>query len=201
MSREAGKSHDKSLGTRRAPMKSFVKYFLRGLLVIVPITITAYVIYVVFVKVDRLLRIPIPGVGFILTILFVVLVGYLAGNIIMRKFLEVMEALFIKVPFVKIVYSSIKDLLSAFVGEKRSFDRPVVVSPFPGSGLKITGFVTRDSLESFGLSDHVSVYFPQSYNFAGNIFIVPREQVRPLDIESADIMAFIVSGGVSGHGV
>ncbi len=181
-------------------MKRFVKYFLRGLLVIVPITITVYVVYVVFVKVDRLLGIPVPGVGFILTVLFVVLVGYMAGNIVMKKFLEVADALFTKVPFVKIVYSSIKDLLSAFVGEKKSFDRPVVVSPFPGSPLKITGFVTRESLESFGLSDHVSVYFPQSYNFAGNVFVIPREQVRPLDVESADVMAFIVSGGVSGGG-
>lgn len=180
-------------------MKNFVKYFFRGLLVVVPVAITVYVVYLIFVKVDRLLGIPVPGLGFLLTILSVSLIGYLAGNFVMRKLLGVIEGIFVRVPFVKIVYSSIKDLLGAFVGEKKSFDRPVVVTLFPGGGAKVTGFITRESLDSFGFADHVAVYFPQSYNFAGNVFLMPANQVTPLEVDSADVMAFIVSGGVSGN--
>lgn len=180
-------------------MRNFVKYFLRGLLVIVPVAITVYVVYLIFVKVDSLMGLPVPGLGFLLTILSVALIGYLAGNFFMRKLLGFMEGIFVKVPFVKIVYTSIKDLLSAFVGEKKSFDRPVLVTLFPGSGTMVTGFITRESLDSFGLEAHVAVYLPQSYNFAGNVLLFPREQVTPLKIDSADVMAFIVSGGVSGY--
>jgi uncharacterized membrane protein len=110
----------------------------------------------------------------------------------------VMERMLIKAPFVKLLYTSLKDLIAAFMGEKRRFDQPVLVSLSPGGYAEAVGFVTRTDLEFLGLLDHVAVYFPQSYNFAGNLLMFPKGQVHPLDAESADVMAFIVSGGVSG---
>jgi uncharacterized membrane protein len=92
-------------------------------------------------------------------------------------------------------------LINAFVGDKKRFDRPVAVALMPGASTKALGFVTRDTLGHLEMTGHVAVYFPQSYNFAGNVLLVPREQVETLDVGSADIMAFIVSGGISGLGV
>jgi uncharacterized membrane protein len=95
------------------------------------------------------------------------------------------------------IYTSVKDLIGAFVGDKKSFDKPVLVTISPSSNIQVIGFITRESLENIGFSDKVGVYLPQSYNFAGNLLVVPREQVTPLDVDSGDIMAFIVSGGVT----
>ncbi len=95
------------------------------------------------------------------------------------------------------IYTSIKDLIGAFVGDKKSFNKPVLVTLSPVSNIHVIGFLTRESLDNLGLSESVAVYLPQSYNFAGNLIVVPREQVTPLAVESGDIMAFIVSGGVA----
>jgi uncharacterized membrane protein len=98
-------------------------------------------------------------------------------------------------PLVKVLYNSIKDLIGAFVGDKKNFDKPVMVSLVPGSPARVLGFLTREHL-SFA-DEYVAVYFPQSYNFAGNVVLCRREQITPLDVPSSDLMAFIVSGGVT----
>jgi uncharacterized membrane protein len=102
-----------------------------------------------------------------------------------------------RLPLVKLLYGSMRDLVNAFVGEKKSFDRPVAVTLLAGSGLRALGFVTKDAL-SLGSEELCAVYFPQSYNFAGNLLLVPRAQVEPLGVSGSDLMAFVVSGGVSG---
>ena len=107
--------------------------------------------------------------------------------------------IFNKVPLVKMLYSAIKDLVEAFAGEKKKFDKPVLVTLGTSSYAKIVGFMTRENLDNLGLEDHVAVYLPQSYNFAGNVLIFPKEAVKPLDIESSELMTFIVSGGVAGE--
>jgi uncharacterized membrane protein len=125
----------------------------------------------------------------------------LTSNVVGRSVFETGERALGKVPLVKLVYSSIKDLIGAFVGDRKSFNRPVSVRPFPESSVRMLGFVTRDSLLALDLPDHVAVYLPQSYNFAGSVFLVPRTLVEPLDVASSELMTFIVSGGVSGFGV
>ena len=95
------------------------------------------------------------------------------------------------------LYSALKDMIEAFAGDKKSFDKPVLVTVSPESNIQVIGFVTKDNLENLGLSDKVAVYLPQSYNFAGNLLVVPKEQVTALSVDSGDIMAFIVSGGVT----
>nr|WP_241254499.1 DUF502 domain-containing protein [Brevibacillus sp. SYP-B805] len=173
------------------------------MLFVIPLAVTLYVLYKVFVTVDGLLRpyLPgpgIPGLGFVLTLVIITLVGILASNVLTRGLLSLVDRLFEKMPFVKLIYSSLKDLIGAFVGDKKSFDKPVLVRLAPDSEAKAIGFITRESLDAFGLADHVAVYFPQSYNFAGNLLIFPRTQVEPLEADSADVMAFLISGGVSG---
>ena len=180
-------------------MNRMVKYFFEGLLILVPIAATVYIIYFIFTTVDGWLKMPVPGVGFLITIGFITLIGFLASNIFTRRLLRYIESIFTKPPVVKLVYISIKDLIGAFVGDKKSFDQPVVVTLMPGSNTKVIGFITKEDLTSFGLSDHVAVYVPQAYNFAGNLLIFARDQVKPLQADSAEVMAFIVSGGVSGN--
>jgi uncharacterized membrane protein len=179
-------------------MSRLLGYFLRGLVFVVPIALTLYVGWWIFHAIDSWLGLPVPGVGFVLTILLITLVGFLASGVITRTLLGAVERVFTRLPFVRLLYSSTKDLLEAFVGEKRRFDRPVLVALVPGGSTKIVGFVTRSSLEQLGLADHVAVYLPQSYNFAGNVLVVPATQVEPLVAESSDVMAFVVSGGVTG---
>ena len=102
-----------------------------------------------------------------------------------------------RLPFVKMIYTAVRDLMNAFVGDKKSFNKPVLVTLSPGNNIHLIGFLTRESLENIGYADKVAVYLPQAYNFAGNLIIVSKEQVTPLSIESGDIMAFIISGGVA----
>jgi uncharacterized membrane protein len=180
-------------------MKKIARYFLEGLLYLVPVVITVYVSYLILVKIDRLLRIPIPGVGLITTLALITLVGFLASNFLTRKLLSWIDLIFNRLPLVKLLYSSIKDLINAFVGDKKSFDKPVLVSLTADASISALGFITRATLENFGLEDMVAVYLPQSYNFAGNLLVVHKERVTPLDAGSSDVMALIVSGGVSGR--
>lgn len=178
-------------------MTRALNYFLKGLVFLAPLALTVYVCVRVFRTIDGWLGIPIPGVGFVVTVLLITLFGFLASNLLTRSVFAVVEGLLDRLPFVRLLYSSTKDLLNAFVGEQRRFDKPVMVTPFPGGSARALGFVTQQSLERLGLVDHVTVYLPQSYNFAGSLLIFPARDVAPLDAESSDVMAFIVSGGVT----
>lgn len=194
-------------------MQKLFTNFLKGILILGPLFVTVYVIWIVFVKIDGLLRIPIPGVGFALTILFIVVVGFLASNILFEKVFNYLEKVVTRLPVVKLLYFSIKDFINAFVGEKKSFTRPVMITIGPGvlgvqaagaggssqgADMKLLGFVTSEAIELPGTEDRVAVYLPQSYNFGGLLVLVPRDSVTPLaTADSAKIMAFIVSGGVS----
>jgi uncharacterized membrane protein len=92
----------------------------------------------------------------------------------------------------------VKDLLAAFVGDKKKFDRPVLVRINKENQLHRVGFITQQDLSDLGLKDMVVVYFPQSYAVAGDHFVVPRENVQPLNVSGPIAMKFIISGGVSG---
>jgi uncharacterized membrane protein len=179
-------------------MNFLVKNFLRGLAIVVPAVVTVYVLYFTFVSIDRLLGLPWPGAGFALTLAFIVLIGFLASNIFTRKIFQLLERLFVRAPLVKIIYSSLKDLTEAFVGDRKKFNQPVVVRLGAAAEVYALGFLTREDLAALSMPGHVSVYFPQSYNFAGQLVIVPSQNVKPLEIDSSKAMAFIVSGGVSG---
>lgn len=182
-------------------MKPVLGYFWRGCLVLAPVGITLYIAWVVFTTVDRLLPVGVPGLGFVLTIGIITLVGFLTSNVVGKAVVRETERWLEKVPLLKLVYGSIRDLIGAFVGDKKRFDRPVAVSVDPGGHLKALGFVTRESVAELDLPGHVAVYFPQSYNFAGNVLMVASRQIQRLEASSADVMTFIVSGGVSGFGI
>ena len=176
-------------------MNWLLKNFLRGLVIVVPIAVTIYLLVQAFVSLDRILKLTTPGLGIAVLLGATILIGALAGNFVGRRLFAVMERLFTRAPIVRIVYAAIKDLLEAFVGNKRRFDRPVAVSVT--DDIRTFGFITRDDLGELGLPGDVAVYVPFSYTWDGCLLVVPRERVRALDADSASIMALVVSGGVS----
>jgi len=182
-------------------MKKLVDYFIKGLLIFVPMALTVFLIVWAFTSLDAgfgaLFGIESHGVGLLLTVALIVVIGFIASNFLGRRLFALIEKVFTGLPLIKLLYSAVKDMIEAFAGEKKSFDKPVIAMIAPGGAAKVVGFVTQESLENLGLSDHVAVYVPQSYNFAGNVLLFPKEAVKPLSIESSQAMAFIVSGGVS----
>lgn len=159
--------------------------------------ITAYICVVVFNTIDGWLGLPIPGAGFAVTLGLITLFGFLASGFITRSLISALDDLLERLPFVRLLYSSTRDLVNAFVGEKRRFDKPVVVDLFPGGNARALGFVTQDALLALNMPGHVSVYMPHSYNFSGQMYLFPTAAVTRIDANSSDMMAFIVSGGVT----
>lgn len=176
--------------------RRILTYFFRGLLFVVPIALTIYVITLFIQFLDGILPIPVPGLGILIMLVFVTFVGFLASIFITKPLFEIFERWVFKIPLINILYTSIKDLMSAFVGDKKKFNTPVIVKL--SESVSRLGFITQDNLSSLEEEHLVAIYFPHSYNFSGNLFLVPRENVRILkNVRSTDVMKFIVSGGVS----
>lgn len=178
-------------------MKRLATFFLRGLVLTVPIAVTAAVVWITLRTIDGWLGLPIPGAGLLITLAGITLIGVLGTNFLWTEFMEWLDRALDRLPFVRILYNATKDLLNAFVGEKRRFDAPVLVALSADGAVRTFGFITQRSLEKLGLSDDVAVYFPQSYNFAGQLVVVPASRVTRLEALSSDVLAFIVSGGVT----
>lgn len=185
-------------------MKTLFNYFLRGLIFVFPLAATLFIILTAIRWSNETfndllfewLNVDIPGLGIITVFLGVALIGYLFSKAFTRPLIHYFERFLQRVPLVKIVYTSIKELTEAFVGDKKRFNKPVIVE-LGNPGVKRVGFVTRASLEELGLEDTVAVYCPHSYNFSGNLYFVPEHSVTPVDSNAADIMKFIISGGVT----
>lgn len=177
-------------------MRLLLRYLAQGTLVAVPIAITLYVVVAIVTFIDGLLHFRIPGLGFGVTLGLLVLLGFVASSVVGTRLVAFAEGVLGRLPLVKILYNAIRDLVGAFVGDRKGFDRPVLVQ-LP-AGVVLFGFATRDPLPFAELDDHVAVYFPQSYNVAGNVVAVPRASITPLDVKSSELMSFVVSGGIAG---
>lgn len=179
-------------------LRKLARHFFSGMLFIVPLLATGYFVFWAFAQLDGLLNLPYPGLGFLIIFAVITLFGYLTSNFALRAVTDGFDHLINRIPFIKLIYSSLKDLISAFVGDKRKFNRPVLVTINKENTLHQIGFVTQDDLTDLGLKDMVAVYFPHSYAFSGNHFLVPKDSVKPLNISGPAAMKFIVSGGISG---
>jgi uncharacterized membrane protein len=193
-----------------------IQYFFQGLIILAPIAITAWAVVSLFNFIDSILPnllhllFPtwftldefgyprrIPGLGFLVVLLIVVSVGYISSSFIVGKLVDLFDKVLERTPGVKIIYSTVKDFFEAFAGNKRKFDKAVLVSIEAPDVWRI-GFITHETLHEFGLNDYMAVYLPQSYAFAGHVYMVRKERVRLLtDINSADAMKFAISGGVT----
>lgn len=177
-------------------MRMLTRSFAQGLLVLAPVAITVWVVWFTVTTLDKWMGASIPGLGIVIAAAGITAIGYMTGNVVGNKIVSLLESGMQRVPIIKLLYNSLSDLFGAFVGTKRKFDKPVAVELNP-HGLKVLGFLTNDRFDDPQLAGHVSVYLPESYNFAGNLIVVPRERVHTLDADGAEFMAFIMSGGVT----
>jgi uncharacterized membrane protein len=183
---------------RRWHWKKVLQYFLQGLVILAPVGITIWAIVTIFQKIDSIIPIHIPGLGFVIVIVFVIIVGYLSSFFIMGRLIDVFDYWLERAPGIKFIYSSVKDFFEAFAGDKKKFDKPVLVS-IENNDVWRVGFLTQEDATDFGLPEgYVAVYVPQSYAFAGHLYFVPRSRIRSLeDINSGEAMKFAISGGVT----
>ena len=178
--------------------RRLIRYFLQGILFVAPISITAYIMYKMFTFVDGLIEIDIPGIGLLIVFSSITILGALASTIFAKPLFDLMENLLNHLPVVKVLYSSLKDFMDAFMGKDKKFTQPVLVLTSGESNMHMVGFVTKNDLSEWGLTNMVAVYFPHSYNFSGNVYIVSKNLVKPINASSSDVMKFIVTGGVTG---
>ncbi len=187
-------------------MSKLVRYFLQGALLIAPLAITIYAIIVMLEFIDGLLiqhltniiGFKIPGLGLVIILLAITLFGMVSTSILIKPVLNSLDKIISQAPLVKIIYTSIKDFMNAFVGKDRKFTEPVLVKVNKDSDLEKMGFITQHDLQNLGIAaGKVAVYLPHSYNFSGNLFIVPVSNVTPLQASPTEVMKFIVTAGVT----
>jgi uncharacterized membrane protein len=183
----------------KGTFKKIVHFFIQGLIILAPIGLTAYVLYWLFDKVDSILRpyVNIPGLGFAIIILFVLIVGWISSYFLMGSFLSFFDQWMERTPGVKFIYTSTKDFFEAFTGDKKRFDKPILANVF-SDDVWVMGFLTDEELAKFDMgAEMVSIYIPQAYHWAGQLYVLPRNKVKKIDkISSGDTMKYAVTGGV-----
>jgi uncharacterized membrane protein len=185
------------------------QYFLQGLLVIAPIAITGYFVYWVVSAIDN--QIPIftargedgrmyvrnYGLGFVVVIVAICLIGYLSSYFIRNRMFNLFDHLLTRTPGIRFIYSTVKDFVEAFAGEKKKFNKTVLANIDDNDVWRV-GFITQEEAKEFGFSDYVAVYIPMSYSIAGNVYLLPRSRVRPVtDVNATEAMKFALSGGLT----
>jgi len=183
-------------------MNKFVKYFLQGLLYTIPISVTIYIVWQIIVSIDAQVQPWLPfktwGLGIIIVFVLITIIGFVGNLFVALPVVSYFEKIFIKAPLIRIIYTSVKDLVSSFVGKKKSFDKPVLVKLYPESEIYRLGFLTDEDLNKFDLDNNmVSVYLPHSYAISGQLFIVDKSNLKLINANATGIMKYIVSGGVT----
>lgn len=180
-------------------MKNIIRYFLQGLIVVAPVGITLYILIQLFILLDSLNPFNIPGFGLILTLAAITLIGFIVKNYVNDRIGRWIDKQIKKAPLISIIYTSVQDLLKSFVGDRKSFTKPVLVKLYENSEIRRLGFVTNNNfnkLEEFN-EGLITVYCPHSYNISGNVYLVPPHYVTKLNAKATDVMKYTVSGGVT----
>jgi len=195
--------------------KNILQYFFQGIIIIAPIGVTLYVVIWLFNLIDNFLPNilysiapklmtasdgslrTIPGVGFLLVVIIVTIIGWISSSFIVSRIVAVLDKVLEQTPGIKYIYSSVKDFLEAFGGNRKKFDKPVMVSVDATDTWRM-GFITQNDIAQFGLPGHVAVYVPLSYSLTGVVYFVPKEKIKPVtNMNGAEAMKFIISGGVT----
>ena len=185
--------------------KKIFQYFLQGVLLVAPVVVVGYILYSLFISVDGwlnsklspLIGFNIPGLGILILFVSLTMLGYLGQTALIKPLKKFTAGIIKKIPLLNLLYSSINDLFSAFVGKEKKFNVPVKVLFNAENNLWKLGFVTKETMDVTGNTDLAAVYFPHSYNFSGELYLVPRERVHFITLSPAETMKFIVSGGVT----
>ncbi len=189
--------------------RALLNYLIKGALVVLPLGAAVYLIYWMLSKIDTSLNLSgiiwmdragnpiyIPGLGLLTVLLILLVAGIVVTNFVTEPIYNWFSRWLNRLPIFNFIYTSVKDLAEAFVGDEKKFSEPVLVE-INESGMKKIGFLTQRDLHKINLPGEVAVYFPFSYSFAGQLCIVKSEKVKPLKMSAGEAMKFVVSGGVS----
>jgi uncharacterized membrane protein len=179
-------------------MKTLVNYFLQGLLYLMPISVTGYALYWLFTELDQILGLSFPGVGIAIILIFVTVVGFVGSFLIQMPFFNFLEHQLERLPLIKPIYTSVKDMLKAIVGQKQGFNRPVLVKVSNDSELRRIGFITNEGMAF--LKDEqklITVYVPFSISVSGQVYLVPPHYLEVINGKPAEVMKYVMAGGVT----
>ncbi len=191
-------------------MKVLNQLFWKGLIVVMPVTLTVYLLTVVFIKAESVFgnllkellgqRLYIPGSGIVLTIIFMILIGALVSNLITGSVINFFINQFEKVPFIKAIYNPLRDLMSLFAGGGPDNMKKVVLVNFEKLGFRSIGLVTREEFEDLPKGtfkeSEIAVYIPMSYMLGGFTTIVPRSTVQEVDIPVEKAIKLAITGWI-----
>lgn len=191
-------------------MKFIGRIFLTGILTILPILATLYLVFWLFAAVERflgsqlLLLLPDEyyraGMGLLAALVLIFLVGLLMRAWLFRQLIKFGERVLLKIPLIKVVYRSLKDLFGLFSDEKNSEALQVVSVQLPGTEMRLLGFLTRsdfsDMPQGVGNEDDVAVYLPMSYQVGGYTVLMPRSRVTPVPMSREEAMRFVLTAGL-----
>ena len=195
----------KTQNLARSFFRKIMGYFFQGMLFLAPIGLTAYLAYWLFANTDNGINsiLPeswqVPGLGILIAALCITVLGDLSSKIIFNIVFDNVDDLLERVPVVRVIYTSARDFMEAFLGKEKRFNRPVLIKMNTADDVERVGFITQTDLTELGIEGgKCAVYIPHSYNFSGNLFIVPNANVRPIEgVEASELMKFAVSGGVT----
>jgi uncharacterized membrane protein len=189
--------------------KKVIDYFLQGILVLAPVAITAYALYFIVSTIDSwipiftytddkgVVHVQNYGLGFVVIIVALIIIGYVSSFFITGQIVSFIDKILQRTPGIKHIYSTTRDFFEAFAGDKKKFTRNVLANVDDNDVWRI-GFITQEDMDEFGLKDYVAVYIPMAYSVAGNVYVIPRNRVKPIEnISSTQTMKFAVSGGVT----
>lgn len=196
-------------------MKSIFKYFLQGLLYTAPVAVTIYVFYRSFIWLDESIHgwlesfinegnkeYDFTGLGIIILFVMVTLVGLIGNYLLKFPIFNFIESKFTRFPLFNLIYSSIKDVLRSFTGQKKGFKHPVLIKLYENSEIRRLGFITDDAQDFLGDEEHslVTVYVPHSFAISGQLFLVPSKYITQVNENSAEVMKYILAGGITDVG-
>jgi uncharacterized membrane protein len=197
-------------------LRPLLQYFFQGLIILAPIVITAWAVISLFNFIDGILPNLLntlfptlvgadangspkryPGLGFLVVILIVITIGYLSSSFLFGRLVQYLDVLLEKTPGVKVIYTTLKDFFEAFAGNKKKFNRAVLVC-IEAEDVWQLGFITQQDVHEFGIQDYVSVYIPHSYAFSGRLYFVKRDRVKLVtNMNATEAMKFAITGGVT----
>ncbi len=180
-------------------MKKVLKFFLQGLLYTAPVAVTVYVFYEAFQMIDSILELDTPGLGILFIFGGITLIGVIGNYLLRFPIFDLVEDKLERLPLFNLIYTSIKDVIKSFTGQRKGFNHPVIVKLYEGSEIRRLGFVTDESLDLLGDDDNtlVTVYMPHSFAISGQLFLVPPKYIAKVNESSSEVMKYILAGGIT----
>lgn len=180
--------------------QQLLRYFFQGVIIVSPLAVTVWAAYTVFDFLDLKNENWPRGIGFLIVVGSLLLIGWLGSTFFVWKFLiDFFDSILERTPFVKFIYTSVKDVVESFMGDKKKFNKPVLVRVRANPEIFQIGFITQSDLGKIGIEDKIAVYMPHAYAVSGFLFIVNKDDVIPLEMDPSRAMKMAVSGGMTGY--